>query len=239
MSSIKSHHLGMKVNGNYFNNEDLIVILAPHPDDEALGCAGALMAAKRAIIIYITDGRHGTPNGKVDGRLIKVRQKEATDGLKYLGGNIETVFLGNSDSSLRPARSIAKRIARQITAIAKSNICLFTPWVFDDNPDHRATARLASIVVKLIPRDIVKQVWQYEVWSPLIPNRLIPLSGAAIRRKKKAIAAHRSQLKSRAYDKAILGLNAYRGAISNTKHPAEAYLALSPKEFIDLITRIQ
>jgi LmbE family N-acetylglucosaminyl deacetylase len=223
----------MKVNDNYFDKDDIIVVLAPHPDDEVLGCAGALMAAKRAIIIYITDGRHGTPNGKVDGKLIKIRQKEATNGLKYLGSNIETVFLNNSAISLRPTRIIAKSIALQISTIASSNICLFTPWIFDDNPDHQATARLTSLVVKLISPDAVKQVWQYEVWSPLIPNRFIPLNSAAIRRKKKAIASHRSQLKSRAYDKAILGLNAYRGAISNINHPAEAYLALSPKEFID------
>lgn len=238
MASLIRGRLGVQIVPKPFHKEDKVVILAPHPDDDVIGCAGALLGARHALVIYVTDGRHGTPSGKPSNKLIKVRQKEASAGLRCLGDKIDTIFLGNSDSSLKPTKAIAKTIANLITDFAKGNIYLFVPWALDDNRDHKAVAQLAHKAIRLMSDDAVKEVWQYEVWSPLIPNRFIPLKGAAIRRKAKAIAAHRSQLKSRAYDKAILGLNAYRGAMAGIDCPAEGYLALLPKEFVEFADRI-
>ncbi len=236
--SFAKGHIGVEIKPKPFGKNNQVVILAPHPDDEVLGCAGALLGARHALVIYVTDGRHGTPSGKASNRLINVRQKEAVAGLRSLGDKIDTVFLKNSDSSLKPTNAIAKTVANHITNFSKGDTYLFVPWALDDNRDHKAVAQLARKVIRMMPDNTVKEIWQYEVWSPLIPNRFIPLKGAAIRRKTKAIAAHRSQLKSRAYDKAIAGLNAYRGAIAGIDCPAEAYLALSSKEFIELANKL-
>jgi len=255
LSSLLSHNLGLNVTDNPFNDDNYIVVLAPHPDDEVLGCAGALMKAHHAKVIYLTDGRHGTPSGKVDGRLVPIRKKEAINGLKVLNPHAESVFLKYSDSDFRPTKIIARQVLDEIInycsraqarerrhnssrPLASNNIMLFVPWFLDDNPDHQATAKLVKIILSLATDLSIKEIWQYEVWSPLVPNRLVPLSGAAIRHKGNAIGAHKSQLKAREYDKAILGLNAYRGAIASLKSSAEAYLALSPKEFIDFTKQI-
>ena len=41
---------------------DNILVIAPHPDDDVIGCGGVLAAnrGKRIKIIFITDGRHGS-----------------------------------------------------------------------------------------------------------------------------------------------------------------------------------
>lgn len=233
LSSLSSHNLELNVTDNPFNDDNYIVVLAPHPDDEVLGCAGALMRARHVKVIYLTDGRHGTPSGKVDKGLITVRKREALTGLGKINPKIDSVFLSLSDGNLRLDTSIVKKIWQEITDFRNRDVILFVPWALDENPDHQATAQLATKLIKIISNDAIKSVWQYEVWSPLVPNRLVPLSGYAMKCKSDAIGMHKSQLKSRSYDKAILGLNTYRGAIAGQKNPAEAYLVLSPKEFVN------
>ncbi len=45
-----------------FNNADRVLILAPHPDDEDIGCAGviqrALKSGAKVKIMYLTNGDH-------------------------------------------------------------------------------------------------------------------------------------------------------------------------------------
>ena len=52
-------------------------------------------------------------------------------------------------------------------------------------------------------------LWLYEVWTPMLPNTLVPID-ATISYKQVAIERHRSQLKVLDYRAAFLGLAAYR-----------------------------
>ena len=49
-----------------FTSDDSIAIIAPHPDDECLGAAAALlMAPDRTDVYVLTDGSHGSPDRSI------------------------------------------------------------------------------------------------------------------------------------------------------------------------------
>ena len=67
------------------------LVVAPHPDDEALGC-GALIQARRALglpvyILYITDGSGSHPGHPCvsPAQLAERRQNEARSAMRLLG----------------------------------------------------------------------------------------------------------------------------------------------------------
>lgn len=118
--------------------EDRILIIAPHPDDEAIGCAGiiqqALQAGAKVRIVYITNGDHNQLAFIVyekrltlrTGEFIhmgRVRRAEAIKAMKLLGLNEDNlVFLGYPDfgtftifskywQSKKPFKSLLTRIA--------------------------------------------------------------------------------------------------------------------------------
>jgi LmbE family N-acetylglucosaminyl deacetylase len=96
-----------------FKKNERILILAPHPDDESIACAGiiqkALKAGARVRIVYLTNGDHNEFAFIVyekritirQGEFIymgKLRQKESIKAMKFLGlSEKDLVFLGYPD----------------------------------------------------------------------------------------------------------------------------------------------
>ncbi len=81
-------------------------------------------------------------------------------------------------------------------------------------------------------------IYGYEIWTPLIPNRLVDIS-SVVEVKKQAIDKHTSQLQEMAYHKAIIGLNQYRGCMYAKKQMeyAEAFLCLDAKTYFELLSK--
>jgi LmbE family N-acetylglucosaminyl deacetylase len=96
-----------------FKNNERILILAPHPDDESIACAGiiqkALNAGAQVRVVYLTNGDHNEFAFIVYEKRItlrqgafiymgKLRQKESTKAMKSLGlSEKNLVFLGYPD----------------------------------------------------------------------------------------------------------------------------------------------
>ena len=63
-----------------FKKNERVLILAPHPDDEVIGCAGviqqALKAGARVKVVYLTNGDHNELAFIVYEKRITVRQGE-------------------------------------------------------------------------------------------------------------------------------------------------------------------
>lgn len=121
-----------------FKKGERVLILAPHPDDEVIGCAGviqqALKAGAKVKIIYLTNGDHNELAFIVYEKRItirqgefvhmgQVRQKEAIKAMKFLGlSENDLVFLGYLDfgtftifsqywQSKKPFRDLLTRIS--------------------------------------------------------------------------------------------------------------------------------
>ena len=56
--------------------DDRVLLLAPHPDDETIGCGGFLLKyGSQCDVVLLTDGRHGDSTVK-PAEMIEIRKKE-------------------------------------------------------------------------------------------------------------------------------------------------------------------
>lgn len=186
-----------------------LVVLAPHPDDESLGCGGLLADAWRgggaAHVLCFTDGSASHPNSRSHPpeRLRAVREKELMRAVEILGGVERDVsFMGFPDAAsdlvLGPGQDAVRALGAAVDRLAP--VVLLAPSPFDPHSDHVEAARVAREVVARRP---ALRLVHYPVWSVwAAPDRRAPApDGARVilrdhdRRVEKhaAIEAHESQ----------------------------------------------
>jgi len=184
-----------------------VVVLAPHPDDESLGC-GALLAraftGAGARVICITDGSASHPNSSEwpPERLAECRRAELIDAIACMGGAAEDMtWMGLPDAKLYqidPAE-----IANDLQAIIKT--CgaqhIFVPAAEDHHEDHKVVVEAARVLRRLRPD---WSFYSYPVWCrwddanfECEVMRHAPAfieAGAWAASKRAAIMSHRSQM---------------------------------------------
>ena len=187
-------------------------VLAPHPDDESLGCGGLLALLGDAGVaihaVLVTDGTASHPNSRrfdADARRV-LRDAEWRAALACLGLDAAgTHRLGCPDGSVpMPGDprfpSVEADLRALLDAIAPKLVIL--PWRRDPHPDHRASHALVSAALARRARS--PRCLEYVVWAGErgiaadLPSRQEARSWrlditAARDRKRRAIAAHRSQ----------------------------------------------
>lgn len=219
------------------------LVLAPHPDDDAFGLGGTIKKmttnGAKVTVAYFCDGSGGVPEGRPpeeelgfpsqrDDSLIALRKKETQNSNKILGVS-EAIFWGYHDGELAAATSVIKALKDLINRL-KPDI-IFLPSFLDNHADHRVTNEIFINASQNLADNF--PVWAYEIWTPIYINRLINIT-LYIKTKQEAILAHQSQLKSRAYDKAIIGLNQYRAEINNLSGFGEGFFAAPLKIYREL-----
>jgi len=222
-----------------------ILVLAPHPDDDCFGVGGTIKKvsfSNKVEVAYFCDGSGGVKENSKgnDTNLIEIRKKEVIASGKILGLQAQT-FFGYADGHLAPGQGVVRALSGLIKRFEPDII--FVPSFLDNQPDHRATNEIlfkcledaANWSKKATWRGIA-EIWAYEVWTPIFPNRLVMIS-KNIEIKKQAIEAQTSQLKTRGYDKAILGLNQYRAEINGEEGFAEAFFAATPEIYKELFKK--
>lgn len=205
-----------------------ILFLAPHPDDDVFSSGGTLAkfakTGSKIKIIYFNNGASGTKNGKDDKKLIEIRKKETIKATKTLGIT-DLVFLNNS--------VIASKRSNLLDIIRDFNPeIIFTPSIVDNHPIHQEVTKLLYSVLNL-KSEILNhkfEIWQYEVWTPIIPNRLIKIDDV-IEQKKQAIKSHQSQLECRDYLNAIIDFNSYRAKSMGAGNYAEGFFVSNIETF--------
>ena len=189
-----------------------ILVVAPHPDDETLGCGGAIALLHSlncdVRVLVVSDGTLSHPRSQKypAAKLKALRESETILALSILGIESKNVdFLGLQDGSISTYYS-QKRInaiiacCKKLTEIAPQTI--FLPWRYDPHPDHRGTWTLINTALSCIslqPRIIEYPIWD---WDPK-QRKNIPESEKidcfrlditkVIELKKLAIEAYRSQ----------------------------------------------
>jgi LmbE family N-acetylglucosaminyl deacetylase len=184
------------------------LIIAPHPDDESLGCGGLIAecchAGRPPVVVFLTDGAMSHPASKrfPRERLIELREQEAIAAAAGLGLSFERlVFLREADTQAPRAGDklirVVNKIARLMHRFRCS--CILAPWRFDPHCDHEAAA---CIAVRVAARSNVRHV-AYPVWGWTLPqDQILDDASCAgwrldislqLALKRRAIAAHRSQ----------------------------------------------
>jgi LmbE family N-acetylglucosaminyl deacetylase len=184
------------------------LVLAPHPDDETLGC-GATIMRKRAAgtcvqVVIATDGRYWPPFSKVSPEaLVEIREKEARQAASILGlSQANIAFLRFEDGRLADQRTLLRdRLADIIDQMKPDEI--FVPSIIDAHSDHRVLAELGRELAQA-GRDRFPRLFEYPIWfwdrrilsiRHLLELRVRTVQIAQFRmRKREAVAAYRSQV---------------------------------------------
>lgn len=210
-----------------------MLVISPHPDDEAIGCGGTLSryASEGASIkvIFLTSGEQGG-HGAPPGEMLAIREREAVRAAKVLGIQ-ETEFWREPDGGLRASNRLVEALAVEMNAFKPTTVLI--PYTKDHHADHRAAARLARRAARV--GGIQGRLLMYEVWTPLDDMDVVVDITGSISMKLKAIKAYRSQCSVLSFDEAMLGLARYRGELfdwprtqDGVKHYAEVFKILRP-----------
>ncbi len=188
-----------------------ILVVAPHPDDEAIGCGGTIckhIAEGYTVnVIFLTSGEKGG-HGKSEEETILIREEEAKNAAAILGiQHIE--FWKQPDGSCKANKHNVERMMKKLKTFKPSFI--FVTHDNEQHPDHKAAAQ---IIKKSVPLSTLKKkpvVYMYEVWTPLSSMDHIVDISDYVEAKKWAILAHRSQCDVLKFHESALALNRYRG----------------------------
>jgi LmbE family N-acetylglucosaminyl deacetylase len=184
-----------------------MLILAPHPDDETLGCGGLIATASqmrlRPRVAYLTDGAASHPGSRAwpRSRVAAERRREALEALRMLGvSRGDVLFLGWPDAAPHQPGSAPydESLSTLVGAMRRAGVrSLWAPWAGESHGDHVAAAHLASQAAQA--KDVV--VMSYLVWGWADPG----LSGAVrsevwtlecaptVPRRRRALSCHRTQ----------------------------------------------
>ena len=219
------------------------LVVAPHPDDESLGCGGAialLRARGHSVhVLFVSDGTLSHPSSRQypAPRLAALREEEALSALAALGvERTAATFLRLKDRAV-PSPGAAgfdaavDRCRALIEDIGPQTI--LSPWRRDPHPDHRATWSLIDAALARDPVYKVRRV-EYPIWlwelaaagdTPR-PDEATPWRldiASVLPRKLRAIAAHRSQTTD-LIDDDPTGFRLTPDILAHFARPWEAYL---------------
>lgn len=206
------------------------LVIAPHPDDEAIGCGGTMAkgaaAGKEVTVLFLTGGEHGNPGEDPDLQLAARRREEARSACGILR-TAEPVFWDLPDLGVKPAAEAVARMQALLAELGSETI--FCPSPFERHPDHVGAFEILRDA--LAGRDA--DCWLYEVWSPLFSNYGVDITSFG-ERKAAAIRAYPSQLRNVDYVEKNLGMNAFRSLTYPGVRYAEAFLRMNGKELAGL-----
>ncbi len=209
-------------------------MLAPHPDDETIGCGGTIarMTAAGAAVQVVVASR-GEASVAEPGALAaetgKRRMAEIMAAADMLGARAP-VCLDLPDGDLAGAADNLTNGLRRVLAAARPEI-IFAPWPLDDHPDHRAASSALAAALRDSGLEHSTEVWAYEVWAALPANRIVDVT-PVWPQKQAALDQHRCGRVSFDLD-AHLALARWRSIfVMDGWGYAEAFLALRGRRFL-------
>jgi LmbE family N-acetylglucosaminyl deacetylase len=213
------------------------LVLAPHPDDEVLGCGGAMARwageGHSVQVALVTRGRPPVSSGEEEARC----RAEARAAHARLGvARTWRLELPAAELDGVPHRELNARLAELLGAVAPDE--LYLPFLGDVHLDHQLVFRSAIVAARPGRPGCPARVYAYETLSetnwnapfltpPFVPNHFVDISGT-LEAKAEAMALYRSQLRPAPHERsleALRALAALRGATVGLA-AAEAFVAV-------------
>lgn len=215
-----------------------ILVFAPHFDDEAISCGGAIArhTAKgdRVVVVFMSRGDSGStvPGHEMDPKTSERTLKAEAEKAGQVLGIVRQVYLDLDDGFMGWTPDLLREFVRLINRYRPSIV--YAPHADESHSDHRVAHQLVSDAVPragwgafptLAERAwAVEEVRYYEMWTPIQrPNLYLDIT-AHVETKLEAIRQYASQLVMVPYDDGILGLNRFRGATTARYQYAEAFV---------------
>lgn len=142
------------------------LIVAPHPDDETLGCGGTILKKRQmgasVQIVFMTDGQRSHAHLLSSSKLKELRRQEAIAACHKLGVAEDQVhFLDVPDGSLETQhKKTISCLTKLIQAYSPQE--LFMPYAHDPNADHIATTQAIRMALHQHQQHLT--CYEYPVW---------------------------------------------------------------------------
>lgn len=205
-----------------------VLVIAPHPDDEVIGCGGSLWLhaehGDRVAALFLSSGELGLKKLPRE-KAWATREGEARKAAKILGITSLT-FLRLQDWCMGDDIPAASAALAPVLQAEKPEL-IYLPHPNEGHPDHQASLPILRAALKSSGLR-APTLRAYEVWTPLATFDEVRDITAVMRRKLRALRAHRSQLGEFDYGQAVRGLNQYRGALAAKSRYAEVFQTLDP-----------
>ena len=216
---------------------DTVLIVAAHPDDEALGCGGTI--AKHAAngdavhVVFMTDGVSARQGVFDIHREARLRSRDSALAALGVRSSRAFDFPDNRMYSV-PLLDVTKALERVIAEF-RPNI-IYTHSSTDLNIDHRLTQVAVMTACRPMPNETTREILSFEVmssteWGALeqsfMPNLFVDITGywAA---KLAALEAYELEMRAPPHSRSIEHLDVlsrHRG-MSVGLHRAEAFRTL-------------
>jgi LmbE family N-acetylglucosaminyl deacetylase len=214
-----------------------VLVLAPHFDDEVLGCGGlvAQLAAAGSVVrvLFLTDGRGGVSAAEAEAYGTR-RLDEARAAARVLGvQGLDCLNL--ADGHLAESLEAAGAGVRRALWSQRPDLVL-VPSPLEVTADHRAAfAALHAVLSPLRGGEVEESgapdVLLYEVNHPHYPDLLVDVT-SALTAIEEAMACYPSQEEQHRYLAAGLGLRRYRAlSLPPAVEAAEGYRRLTVEDF--------
>ncbi|WP_298515408.1 PIG-L deacetylase family protein [uncultured Kordia sp.] len=214
-----------------------IIVVAPHADDEIIGCGGTIAKAisqgDEVYIIIATNANVGAPELFNEEAITKVRG-EALKAHEYLGVT-KTFFLDFPAPALNafPEYKVSVALSKIFNEV-QPNI-LYLPHPGDLHQDHKAVYRASLVAARPQGAYTIEQIYCYETlseteWAPyqekaFIPNMFNDISDF-FEQKLEAMRFFKSQIKEFPHTRSTETFEAlakFRGATVGVKR-AESFI---------------
>ena len=201
-----------------------VLVLAPHADDESLGCGGAIVLhhrqGDRVKVVFATDGAAGDPLGHYrDCDYRELRRAEARRAASILGID-ELTFWDYPDGKLAEAHDLSERVRALLTTDRPDIV--YRPSTLEIHPDHRALG--VGVEEALRQYRPTCGDFCYEIWATVQPTHALDIT-AVWELKRKAVEQYESQLRYNDLIYMGAGLNAYRTLYKPSAQYVEAFEA--------------
>ena len=213
-----------------------ILVIAPHPDDEILGCGGAIIKhIKNNDDVYLCIMTKGDVKYYGEETLKEKRQEvlKVADFLK-----IKKIFFCDfiaAHLDTYPQNQINQKLREIIQEVQPHTIYL--PHQSDLHRDHQLTFQCALVAAKPILTHFIKIIISYETLSeteqssqytnPFIPNYYINIT-PQLAQKKQALELYQSELRSYPHPRSpqALDIKAKSRGIEIGVEAAEAFMII-------------
>ena len=211
---------------------DRILVVAPHADDECIGCGGLLLKyAAQTDVLLLSDGRFGYNRNDPDASPEKtriLRQNEFKAVMSFLKvRNYTMMDILNCD------------IYRHYSIVSKYDIreydFIFVPSRFENSQDHLHAYYFLRKMIKA--QHAKARLIEYEVWVPIPDPQVILDISDVVEQKKQALSLYESQLKCYDYVNFAYGLGLYRGG--RFKRPSVEAFFVPPRFYhLKIVVRL-
>ena len=162
-----------------FTGRDRVMVIAPHPDDETLGCGGTLIkhaaAGDEVEVLIVTDGGASKARGLSRPEMVRLRAAEAQRAVTTLQPAIRLTLGGlrEGEWSGHALNSVLSTCLQQLRPTI-----IYAPSCVDFHPEHLAIARCLAKIMRA-NRQITEglKIRVYELQVPLS----LPLINRSVR----------------------------------------------------------